>query len=224
MKITWLGQAGLLIQSGQHILLLDPYLSDSVGSTNPAMHRKIPVDESFFQLNPDLIICTHSHIDHMDLSTLEHWLKKDRPVTFLGPRSVWEVLKPYGGSHNYVLFNEGSQWTLENLTIRAVRAEHSDAYAIGVILDDGEETVYITGDTLYNEHIFPSLPPQPDKIILPINGVGNNMNYADAARFARKSKAKVAIPVHWGLMDDLNPTDWEYEPKYIPSIYKEIAL
>ncbi len=224
MKITWLGQAGLLVQSGPHTILADPYLSDSVGSADPSKHRKVPVDDTLFQLKPDLILCTHCHMDHMDLPTLEHWLKVDRAITFLGPRSVWEALKPYGGCHNYVLFNEGSHWTLGNLTIRAVRAEHSDPHAIGVILDDGKETVYVTGDTLYNEHIFPALPPHIDRIILPVNGVGNNMNYADAARFAQASKAKLAIPVHWGLMDDLDPRDWAYEPKYIPGIYKEIEL
>lgn len=222
MQITWIGQAGLLIHTDKHIILLDPYLTDTVGETNSAMHRKVPVDEELFRLTPDLILCTHSHIDHMDLPTLKHWLKSDNGITFLGPRSVWETLKSYGGSHNYVLFNEGTSWTIGDLRITAIKAEHSDPYSIGVILDDGKEVVYVTGDTLYNKHIFPQLPSKIDRVILPINGAGNNMNYADAARFAKDCKAKLAIPVHWGLMDDLNAAEWQYEPKYIPTIYKEI--
>lgn len=222
MHITWIGQAGLLIEAGGHKLLIDPYLSDSVGQANASMHRRIPVDETLFECSPDLILCTHDHMDHMDLPTLEHWLRSKDGITFLGPRSVWEILKPYGGPHNYVFFNEGTSWTMENLCITAVHAEHSDAYAIGVLLDDGKEVVYVTGDTLYHRTIFSQLPDRIDKVILPINGVGNNMNAADAARFARDCKAKLAIPVHWGLMDDLDAANWQYEPKYVPTIYKEI--
>lgn len=222
MHITWIGQAGLLIRTGTQLLLLDPYLSDSVGETDPAMHRRVPVDETLFSLAPDLILCTHSHMDHMDLPTLEHWLRSDRRITFLGPRSVWETLKPYGEPHNYVLFNEGTSWTAGDLRITAVKAEHSDPCAIGFLLEDTEETVYVTGDTLYNRHIFPQLPAGIDRVILPVNGVGNNMNYADAARFAKDCGAKLAIPVHWGLFDDLDAHDWSYEPKCVPTIYKEI--
>ena len=222
MHITWIGQAGLLIRTGRHIILIDPYLSDSVGDANPSMHRRVPVDEALFHLQPDLILCTHSHMDHMDLPTLEHWLKNDRGILFLGPRSVWEALKPYGGSHNYVLFNKGSSWSIEGLRLTAVRAEHSDPCAIGVLLEDEEEVVYVTGDTLYNRYIFPQLPKQIDRIFLPVNGVGNNMNYADAAHFASDSGAKIAVPVHWGLMDDLDAADWQYEPKYVPTIYQPI--
>lgn len=31
MKIIWLGQAGLLIHAGGKCIMIDPYLSDSVG-------------------------------------------------------------------------------------------------------------------------------------------------------------------------------------------------
>ncbi len=35
MKITWLGQAGLLFESNGIKLIVDPYLSDSVEKINP---------------------------------------------------------------------------------------------------------------------------------------------------------------------------------------------
>ena len=43
MKITWLGQAGLLMETGGKIVLIDPYLSDSVGKVNPLNYRRVPV-------------------------------------------------------------------------------------------------------------------------------------------------------------------------------------
>ena len=62
MKITWLGQAGLLFEGGLSVMI-DPYLSDSVGEKhgNP---RRVPVDERFFAAAPDVMIFTHNHLDH----------------------------------------------------------------------------------------------------------------------------------------------------------------
>lgn len=48
MKITWLGQAGLLLKHNDQTVLIDPYLSDSVAKINPKNKRRVPVDERFF--------------------------------------------------------------------------------------------------------------------------------------------------------------------------------
>lgn len=48
MKITWLGQAGLLLQGAGITVMIDPYLSDSVAALQPENHRRQPVDERFF--------------------------------------------------------------------------------------------------------------------------------------------------------------------------------
>ena len=41
MKITWLGQAGLMMETGGRIILIDPYLSDSVAKINPLNYRRV---------------------------------------------------------------------------------------------------------------------------------------------------------------------------------------
>ena len=46
-----------------------------------------------------------------------------------------------GGKNNYVMFNRGTIWTENEIKITAVKAEHSDAYAIGVIIDGGEKNI-----------------------------------------------------------------------------------
>ena len=43
MKITYLGQAGLLFESEQAKVMIDPYLSDSVGKINPNKKRRLPI-------------------------------------------------------------------------------------------------------------------------------------------------------------------------------------
>ena len=60
MEITWLGQAGFLFQSDGLKIIIDPYLSDSVAMIVPENKRRIPVNEKFLHINPDVIILTHN--------------------------------------------------------------------------------------------------------------------------------------------------------------------
>ena len=50
------------------------------------------------------------------------------------------------------------------------------------------------------------------------------MNMTDAARLAEKIKAKTAVPIHFGMFDNLNAGDFNFKNKVIPEIYKEIKL
>ncbi len=224
MKITWLGQAGLLIETNGIKIMLDPYLSDSVEKINPRNFRRVPVDERFFEEQPDIIVITHNHLDHLDPETLERFLNTDRVLTVLAPYDAWQEVRKFGRNHNYVMFNRGTVWTQNGITFTAVKAEHSDLTAIGVIMDDGKNKIYVTGDTLYNKDIFADLPQDIDTVFLPINGVGNNMNITDAKKFAEKTGAKNTVPVHWGMFDELDPTKFDLENAVIPTIYNEVKL
>ena len=103
-------------------------------------------------------------------------------------------------------------------------AEHSDEYAIGVVVDDGDKKYYFTGDTLYNERVFKELPKDIHAVFLPVNGAGNNMNMADAKAFCERINPNCAVPVHCGLFDDIDMSEFQYEKRIIPEIYKEIEL
>ena len=96
MKVTWLTQAGLLFDTGKIKILVDPYLSDSVGKRNAAKHRRIPVDERFFDVKPDVIMITHDHLDHLDPETLDRFLlDADKSITVLAPENAYgSVLMP----------------------------------------------------------------------------------------------------------------------------------
>ncbi len=225
MKITWLGQAGLLFETDGKKILIDPYLSDFVKTVEPANYRRLPVDERFLQIRPDVLICTHNHLDHLDKETLKYYLTQDAACLVLAPNGGWQELRQYKGNSNYVLFNAGTTWTEGKVALRAVVAEHSDPCAIGVILSAEGRNYYVTGDTLYSERVFDSLPDLPLKaVFLPINGRGNNMNATDAAAFARRTGAMYAVPMHFGLFDDLDPHVFSHPRRVIPEIYQEIRL
>ena len=226
MKVTWLGQAGLYFEMQDLTVMIDPYLSDSVGKVNPANRRRVPVDESLFDLRPDVLIFTHSHLDHYDPETAERFLRAGKPMTVLAPSSVWGEVRKVGCGHNYVLFDRLTEWSERSVRFLAVRAVHSDPSAIGVVLEDLREqkTYYVTGDTLYNRAIFADLPERIDTVFLPVNGAGNNMNMTDAARFADRTGAKAAVPLHIGLFDSLDAADFRCAGKVIPDFYKPIPL
>ena len=225
MKVTWLGQAGLLFETKYITIMVDPYLSDSCGEANPKSKRRVPVDEKVFGIKPDIIILTHDHLDHTDEQTLAHFLDEDSEVTVLASKNSWtHVRSVFGGNNNYVMFNNGTVWTQDGIEFTAVRAEHSDDYAIGVIIDDGIKKYYVTGDTLYNKSIFADIPSDIDTVFMPINGVGNNMNVTDAIHFAEMINAKHSVPLHFGLFDSLNPEEFTASNRVIPEFFREIEL
>ena len=224
MKITWLGQAGLLLESDRLKIMIDPYLSDSVGKRSPEKHRRVPVLESLFDVTPDVMIFTHNHLDHYDPETVSHFITRDTRVTVLAPSSVYTEVRAIGGGNNFIKFDRHTEWTEGGIRFTAVKAEHSDPSPIGRLIDDGERVYYVTGDTLYNGEIFSDLPEDIYALFLPINGVGNNMNMTDALRFCERVRPKFAVPLHFGLFDSIDPHDFKYESTVVPTIYKEILL
>ena len=224
MKITWLGQAGLLFENEKVKIMIDPYLSDSVKKINPQNYRRVPVCEPFFEIKPDIMIFTHNHLDHYDPETVEHFIGSDTGITVLAPTSVWNEVRKFGGDNNYVIFNEGTSWSEKGIRCTAVKAVHSDPSPIGVIIESNNKKYYVTGDTLYNEKIFSQIPSDIYAVFLPVNGVGNNMNMIDAKRFCERINPCFAIPIHFGMFDGLDVSLFDYEKKIIPEIYKEIEL
>lgn len=223
MKITWLGQAGLMMETDGKTILIDPYLSDNVKNFEPKNYRRVPVDERFLQIKPDVIVITHNHLDHLDKETLKYYLTENATCLVLVPNGGWQEIRKFGGGSNYVLFNNGTTWTAGDVVFRAVKAEHSDPYAIGVIITAEGKNYYITGDTLYSEAVFTSLPDMPlEAVFLPVNGLGNNMNATDAAIFAKRVGAKYTVPFHVGMFDTMTPDILDADNKVVPVIYKEI--
>ena len=224
MKITWLGQAGLLFEKDNFKIMIDPYLSDSIKKTNPQKCRRIEVLMSLFEIKPDIMIFTHNHLDHYDPETVSNFITESTKITVLSPSSVWNDVRKIGGENNYVQFNRNTTWTEHEIKFTAVKAEHSDLYAIGVIIDDSVNKYYVTGDTLYNEDIFADIPNNIHALFLPVNGVGNNMNMVDAKRFCERINPRYAVPIHCGMLDNIDMNKFNYENKIIPKIYEEVIV
>lgn len=214
----------MLFETGEVKIIIDPYLSDSVEKLNYKNFRRFPVLTSLFNINPDIMIFTHNHLDHYDPETVSKFIGENTNITVLAPLSVWNEVRKIGGDNNYVMFNRHSVWTEKGICFTAVKAEHSDLSAIGVIINYDEKKYYITGDTLYNDEIFGDIPGDIYTVFLPINGVGNNMNMEDAKMFCQKISPQYAVPIHWGMFDEIDANTFDYKNKILPEIYKEIQL
>ena len=87
-----------------------------------------------------------------------------------------------------------------------------------------EKKYYITGDTLFNEEIFTDIPKDIFALFLPVNGVGNNMNMADAKAFCERVNPVVAVPIHCGMFDEIDMNEFDFDKKVVPKIYEEVVL
>lgn len=233
MKLTFLGQAGWLISAGNTKIMVDPYLSDSLREKNGEVYcRKVPVRPEFLEEQLDAVVITHDHGDHLDMQTLRKlFAAQQKPLTVLGPRSVWERLRQENPwKNNLVLFENGTEYTVKDLLVKAVFAAHSDPCAIGLVLEGEGKRVYHSGDTLFHKRLICEETRNADALLLSINGKGNNMNAADGARLTRLLHPRLAVPMHFDMFAPLGCDPKIYEALLpeenvrILGAYEELSL
>lgn len=235
MKVSWLGQAGYRITTDNGtVILIDPYLSDTLREERgEAYRREVPICEDVLAVPPDILILTHGHADHKDYGTLDRILT-GAPVQVLVPLNTFLDLRGrYGEAHNYIMFDQGIEVTLNGVRFCAAYAAHTDERAIGVdIYADGKVLCH-TGDTLYHPRLRTDHPHGADALILPINGVGCNMNAVDAARLTRELAPRRVYPMHWDMFRaygcDVNEFTKFFEndgeiQAVVPEYYKEFDI
>ena len=227
MKVLWLGQGGLLFVSGKRKVMVDPYLTNSLSLIDYTLDRQMKVNKKIFSVRPDVIVLTNCHPDHADVETISKFAKKQKnKLTILSCESVFCTIADYDhcALANNIMFQAGSEWSIEGFNIQAVEARTDDSSAIGVIITDTQDgkKYYVAGDTLYNKYVIQDLPNDIYAAFLPINGEYGSMNVLDAKRLALKIDARYVVPVHFGMFDKVDPSTLELENKIIPQPYKII--
>lgn len=228
MKVMWIGHGGLLFVSGKNKIIIDPYLSDSLRSTNKQLRRRTRVKGKLFRVKPDAIVLTSSHPDRSDFKTIKRYASKWGKYTptilacensFKTISNSWVLKKS-----NLIMFEKGLEWSLGDMHISAVGARTDDRSAFGVILTDNEDgkKYYIASNTLYSEELISELPDDIFCAFLPISGTFGSMNAQDAARFAKKLNAQYTVPVQYGMFDKLKADQFIVTGRVVPKIYKVI--
>lgn len=224
MKIKFIGQAGLILKSTKISVLIDPYLSNNVAVYEPKNQRRQAIDYDLFNFAPNYILITHCHLDHFDKVTLDVFFERHQGITVISPKSVYQEIKKYAGNNKYIELNDGDTYSDESLCIKAVKAIHSDKCAVGYVVTIEKKTFYIVGDSLYDDSLSKAVPKGLDAIFVPINGYGNNMNAIEATALADEVDAKYAVPLHYGMFDDISPDEFKAKNKKVVEIYKETEL
>ena len=89
-RVVWLGHASFLLQGGGVSLLVDPVFADHCGPLPiPGLYRKVAVPCAIAELPKiDAVLLTHTHYDHLDLTTLRR-LGMETPLVIAEGHAAW---------------------------------------------------------------------------------------------------------------------------------------
>ncbi|MBO5379328.1 MAG: MBL fold metallo-hydrolase [Clostridia bacterium] len=226
MKVMWIGHGGLLFISGKHKVLIDPYLSDSLRLVNRIFKRRIRISHRLFYIKPDVTVITSSHPDRCDIKTVKKLARRriGYTPTILACESAFRVAGESWGLKraNITMFEKGLEWSLGDMTIKAVDAKTDDRSAFGVIITDNDtcKKYYVASNTLYSEELIASLPTDLYAAFIPISGTFGSMNILDASRFAKELNAQYTVPVQFGTLDKTKAESFICGGRILPKIYK----
>ena len=214
LKITWLGQGGYMLCDEKNTLCIDPYLSDSVFKSS-GKARLLPPPIKPEELECDVMICTHNHLDHVDPDTISV-MKSKGTTLFLAPSDCEEKMRGLGVV-NYQKFDEGDTCKFGDFELEAVFADHTSKSAIGAVVRHSGLTLLFTGDTFYNERLCAYKRFGVDVLFICINGKLGNMNVEEAIKLTGEIGAKVGVPTHYGMFAENTEDPAKYTAKVKPS-------
>jgi L-ascorbate metabolism protein UlaG (beta-lactamase superfamily) len=180
-KIVWLGQAGVRIMD-KKVIYIDPF----------ALKGNHP--------KADIILITHDHPDHLDKKSIELIAKKNTMVVF--PESIkvdvnGVILKPVKVNSTNII--EGYKIVaVPAYNIKKTMFHPKNKGYVGYIVEIDGIKIYHTGDT---ERIPEMKNINADIILLPLGQTYTMNSVEEAVEVVKDVKAKVAIPIHFGLYE-----------------------
>jgi L-ascorbate 6-phosphate lactonase len=219
VELTWLGQAGFLIEAEGLRILIDPFLSEYEARLYPPP----PAEELAEDI--DWLLVTHEHLDHLDTGFLRILVSRSPSARLVLPRPVVPLVDGLIAQERLVPVQPGSQVSLgSEVRLEVVPAFHGvevgDAYSdgsqidglvrfVGYVVRSPALSIYHSGDTIVHEQLLAALERTTvDVALLPVNGrdyfredagLIGNMDVREAVRLASRIGAQVLVPMHWDL-------------------------
>lgn len=221
--LWWLGQAGFALRHGELLVLIDPYLSDSLaekyrGKLFPH-ERMLPVPVAPEAIRGvATVLCTHGHTDHMDPRTIRGLLRRNRP-TFVVPRAAEVIALERGVPADLLVgVNAGERVVpAPGLVVEPVPSAHEELVVdeagnhrfLGYIVTIGGLRLYHSGDCAPYPGQAELLAGRGiDLALLPVNGrdayrlangVPGNFTPEEAIGLCEASGIPRLVAMHWGM-------------------------
>jgi L-ascorbate metabolism protein UlaG (beta-lactamase superfamily) len=219
LRVSFVGHASFLLQTGGMNILLDPVWSDRASPVSFAGPRRVNAPGvAFDQLPPiDAVLVSHAHYDHLDMPTLSALATPHRPrlITPLGNDSI---IRASDNSIAAEAHDWGSKiWLSPNISVTLAPMRHWSARGItdrdkalwsAFIIDTPGGRVYHVADSGYGDgrHFRAAREHGPIKLaILPIGAYEprwfmheNHMNPAEAVKAFQDCGAEFALAHHFG--------------------------
>lgn len=224
VSIYWLGQAGFVIDGQNRRVVIDPYLSNSLGEkyagTMFPHHRLMPPPIAPGDIrHVDLVLATHAHTDHLDPGTLPELLHANPDALLVAPKSARSLALDRSGidESRLRLIGAGETLSLAGLHITAIRAAHEtletdaagDHKFLGLSLRMGERVILHSGDTIpFDGQQAEIAALRADLALFPVNGrdavrksngVPGNLTIVEALTLAQATGIPNVIAHHYGL-------------------------
>jgi L-ascorbate 6-phosphate lactonase len=216
VTLTWYGQSGFRLDGGQSRVLVDPFLSERDDRCYPP-----PATADDFA-DVTLVLCTHEHIDHLDLKFLPGFCAVNDQARIVVPAPVVEVAADGGLARDRLTGAvPGSPVKDRDVTVHPLPALHGmddpgpavyefrDGRFLGYVIDVGGVRVFHAGDGLLYPDLAPALKElAPQVMLLPINGrdymreqrgIVGNMNENEAAWLCDQVRPAYIIPMHYEM-------------------------
>ncbi|SDH17845.1 MBL fold metallo-hydrolase [Mucilaginibacter gossypii] len=221
MKITKLSWAGLILESGNTTLYIDPLQNIDVIApfVGDAKFPALPVP--YPKAGTANVLITHIHADHFDEKLLKQLLA-DKGLLW-GPEAVRKSAANIGLRASIArLYDTFYVGDFKVTPVPAVDWVGEDQ--VSYVISDGEQTIFHGGDTNWHGYwwtIAERFGPF-DAAFLPVNGVvgslpgqdlisdmSGTMNPEQAVTAARILKAGYLVPIHYAQFDN-PPTYTEF--------------
>lgn len=239
MFATWIGHATILVQTQGINILTDPIYSERAGPLDIGPKRVAAPGIAFDDLPKiDLVIVSHNHYDHMDLTTLKRLWDRDRPliISSLGNDSVMKaagipaVTRDWGGRVKIrpgidVIVTRNHHWS-SRWGVDRNRALWS---SFVVTLPGGN--LMFAGDTGFGNGQWPVEAASHGPIrlaLIPIGafrfepgqmGVDSHIGPIEAAEVFARSRATTGLAMHWGTFR-LSYEAYDTPPKLLAAVNK----
>ena len=207
LSIISAGQAGFIFKNGQGSSVgIDLYLSDCVEPLEGHIGYKRLLPKLFDpkDLDLDIVIATHPHLDHYDKDSIPTLLKEGRTKLIASVRCA-SLVKEAGIADNVVTYvRPGDAIERDGIRINIVDCDHGEGApdAVGIVMEIAGRTIYETGDTCLRLDIAKDILERfghIDVLIAPINGAYGNMNESDCVELAMTLDPDIVIPCHFGM-------------------------